>query len=129
MGLLTSLRNINKRVLGNSLGSAVSNAGQFAVKAHTYGFSNSDKYSLLGQYSQGQDAKAAAEAKAKQQQQTQLDLLTAQENAAQNALADLTLKNTPDVIAGGTADALLGLKKRKTGAAATSISTQLGLGA
>ncbi len=127
MGLFSGLKKINKKLLGNSLGGAVSNVGQTLTKGLTYGFSKDDKYSLLGQYGEGQDAKKRAEEEARLQQQAQLDLLDAQQNAAKNALTDLSLKNAPDVIAGGTADMLLGTRKRKQGSAANSIATQLGL--
>lgn len=127
MSLFSGLRKVSKTLLGSNLGNKASNVGELYTKGLTYGFSKGDKYSLLGQYSAGLDAKKAAEEKAKLQEQTQLDLLNAQETAAANALQDLSMKNTPNVIAGGTADTLLGLKKRKASGAVSTIATQLGL--
>ncbi len=127
MGLFSSLKNINKKLLGKSIGSKVSNLGKGLTKGLTYGFSKEDKYSLLGQYGANQDAVKAAEEAAKLQEQQQADLLTAQENAAKNSLADLTLKNTPNVVAGGTADFLFGNRRRRASGATSSIMTQLGL--
>ena len=84
-----------------------------------------NRYSILGAYQRGQDDKKAAAREAELQRQAQLDILAAQK---QNALADLKLDNTPDIIAGGTADALLSgsRRKRRTGNS-QSIATQLGL--
>lgn len=59
--------------------------------------------------------------------QEQLDLLAAQENAAANALVNLGLENTPDVVAGGTADVLTDTRKRKKANGGASIATSLGV--
>ncbi len=86
--------------------------------------SKDNKYSLYGQQMRNKDAKAEASRVAKQQKQAQIDLVNAQ---AENALADLSLENTPNIIAGGTADILVGTRKRRSSMGSKSISTQLGL--
>jgi hypothetical protein len=86
---------------------------------------------LLGHFDEMRSDKASGEAAAKAEKQAQLDLLQKQQNAAENALADLSLLNTPDVIAGGAASNLAmgtGRKRRGGQRAMGSIATQLGVG-